>query len=56
MRCDTIVFSSEIACDGELKRECEAVDNEAFFRPQMRVRFSTIGTRTEKAPWKVFLR
>ena len=29
--CDAIVFSSEIACDTELKRECEAVDNEALF-------------------------
>ena len=53
---DTIAFSFEIACDANLKRECEAVDNEAFFRLQMRVCFSKVGTRTEKAPSKVFQR
>ena len=34
--CDVIVFSSEIACDTELKQECKAVYNEALFRTQMR--------------------
>ena len=56
MNCDIIAFSFEIACDAELKREFEAVNNEALFRPQMRACFSTVGTRTEKAPWKVFQR
>ena len=49
--CDAIDFSSEIARDAELKREFEASDNEALFRPQTRACFSTVGTRTEKAPW-----
>ena len=47
---DTIAFSFEIACDAELKLDFEAVNNEALFRPQMRACFSTVGTRTEKAP------
>ena len=47
---DTIAFSFEIVCDAGLKREFEAVNNEALFRPQMRACFSTVGTRTEKAP------
>ena len=48
---DTIIaFSFEIACVAELKRYFEAVKNEALFRPQMRACFSTVGTRTEKAP------
>ena len=36
---DTVAFLLEIACDAELKREFEAVNNEALFRPQMRAYF-----------------
>ena len=47
---DTIAFSFGIACDAEMKREFEAVNNEALFRLQMQTCFSTVGTRTEKTP------
>ena len=50
MSCDTIAFSFEIACDAEWKQEFGAVNNEALFRSQMRAWFSTVGTRTDKAP------
>ena len=49
MSCDNIAFSFEIAYDAELKREFEAVNNEALFLPQMRACFFTVGARTEKA-------
>ena len=47
---DTIAFSFEIACKAKLKREFEAINNEALFRPQIRACLPTVGTRTEKAP------
>ena len=47
---DTIAFSFEIACNAELKRYFEEVNHEALFRPHIQACFSTVDTRTEKAP------
>ena len=55
MYCDAIVFSFEIASDTKLKRECEAVVNEACLDPKCEF-VSTVGTRTKKAPSNVFQR
>ena len=54
--CNTIAFLFKITCVAELRQDFGAVDNEELLRPQMRACFSRVGTRTEKAPRKVFQR